>query len=436
MAGTQRPEPISTRQARIAELASRQPRLQLTTLSHHIDQTWLMEAWRKIRKDGAVGIDGVHASEYETQLDERVAELEDSVKAGRWRAPPARRAYIPKGNGRRPLGIPTIEDKLLQRAFTMLLEPVFEQDFLDCSYGFRPRRSAHQALERVRDGLRAMGGGWVLDVDLRSFFDTVDHAILRELVEERVRDGVVLRTIGKWLNAGVLEEGTVLRDSRGTPQGGVISPLLANLYLHHAVDRWFAEMVMPRLHGRAFMVRYADDIVMAFEREDDARRVMAVLPHRLERFKLELNTEKTRLVNFVSPTRGGNDADSFNFLGFTLFWGTSRKGGSTIRWKTSKKSLNKTLRAFNEWCRRNYHQPIAMQHAALCRSLRGHDAYFGLTMNGRALQQLRTRVTRIWHKWMGRRSQRSRLTWDRFTRLLERFPLSRARVVHSVFQVT
>ena len=433
MAGTLSLEPISTKQAWIAELASRQPRMQLTTLAHHMDEAWLRAAWKRTRKDGAAGVDGMTSGQFAEGLDERLRGLVDSAKSGRWRAPPVRRTYIPKGKSVRPLGIPTLEDKVLQRAFLMLLEPVYEQDFLDCSYGFRPGRNAHQALERLREGLWKMGGGWVLDVDLRSFFDTVDHGILQGLVKERVRDGVVCRMIGKWLNAGVMENGAVVHQNRGTPQGGVLSPLLSNIYLHHAVDVWFEEVVKPRLRGSAFMVRYADDFVMAFETEDDARRVQKVLMLRLGRFKLELNSEKTRLVRF-ERAGGSRKAETFDFLGFTLYWGKSRRGRATIRWKTSRKSLNKTLTRFNQWCRRNRHRSIPWQHHAITRSLRGHDAYFGLTMNGRALQQLRRRVVRIWHRWLSRRSQRARLTWERFRSILRRFPLPEARVVHSVYR--
>lgn len=434
MAGTQRPLPISTRRERIAEVASREPKLRLTTLAHHIDRTWLKEAWRQTRKDGAAGIDGVTALQYAEGLDDKLGELEDRVKAGRWRAPPVRRAYIPKDGGKkRPLGIPTIEDKLLQRAFVMLLEPVFEADFLDVSYGFRPGRSAHGALVRLRDGLWQMGGGWVLDVDLRSFFDTVDHKILRELVSERVGDGVVLRMIGKWLNAGVLEGGVVHRPGRGTPQGGVISPLLANVYLHHAVDTWFANEVTPRMRGRSFMVRYADDFVMAFTDRSDAERVLDVLSKRLARFGLELNTEKTRLVYFGRPSRDGRDPETFDFLGFTLHWGKSRKGKQIIQWKTSKKRLNRTLRAFNEWLGRHRHWPVEQQQRAINRRLRGHYAYFGLSLNMRSLKQVYHRVRRLWRLWLDRRSQRGRMPWARFSELLRRHRLASPRIVHRLF---
>lgn len=437
MAGTSRPDPISTRRQRIAELARRTPETVLTTLAHHIDRNWMHDALRLTRKDGATGIDGQTMSEFLTgDLDEKLGELEDLAKSGRYRAPPVRRALIPKdGGGTRKLGIPTVADKVLQRAFAMLLEDVYEQIFHDCSYGFRPGRSAHQALSAVREGLRSLGGGWVLDVDIKSFFDSVDHATLRELVSRRVRDGVVFRMIGKWLNAGVLEEGAVVRSDRGTPQGGVISPVLANIYLHYAVDEWFENEVKPRLRGRAFLVRYADDIVMVFEAEHDARRVLEVLPHRLARFKLELSPEKTRLVYFGRPGSGSQPPGPFDFLGFTLFWGISRKGWKTIRWKTSRKRINRTLKAFNQWMRRHRHDPVSAQQQAISRKLRGHYNYFGLTMNIRALQQVHRRVVRLWRQWLDRRSQRGRMPWRRFVEVLDRHPLPRPQIVHSVFRI-
>lgn len=436
MAGTLRPEPISTRRQRIAELTRRQPATALTTLAHHIDRTWMHEALRLTRKDGATGIDRQTMDEFMAgDLEETLGELEDLGKSGRYRAPPVRRVHIPKDGGKtRPLGIPTVADKVQQRAYAMLLEAVYEEVFLDCSYGFRPGRRAHQALEAVREGLREMGGGWVIDVDLASFFDTVDHATLRELVSKRVRDGVVLRMIGKWLNAGVMEDGAVRRSDRGTPQGGVISPLLANVYLHYAVDEWFQDEVKPRMSGRAFLVRYADDIVMVFEHESDARRVLAVLPRRLARFELALNPEKTRLVYFGRPRRGHPRPHTFDFLGFTLYWGLSRKGWKTIRWKTSRKRLNRTLVRFNQWLRRHRHEPVSEQQQTLSRMLRGHYNYFGLIMNSRALQQVYRRVVRLWRLWLDRRSQRGRMPWKRFVELLARHPLPRAKVVHSALR--
>ena len=280
MPGTPSPETVSTKQGRIAQLAGKAPDMAFTTLSHHIDLDWLLEAYHRTRKDGAVGVDGQTAREYEANLVGNLQNLLNRVKAGTYQAPPVRRVNIPKAGSpgeTRPLGIPTFEDKLLQRAVLMVLEPVYETDFSDVSHGFRPGRGAHGALDSLWRQLMSLGGGWVVDVDLRRFFDTIDHGHLREILRRRVRDGVILRLIGKWLNAGVLEAGVLTTPDQGTPQGGVISPLLANIVLHHVLDEWFARDVQPRLKGRAFLIRYADDFLIGVSREDDARRIMDVL---------------------------------------------------------------------------------------------------------------------------------------------------------------
>ncbi|BCX82620.1 RNA-directed DNA polymerase [Methylomarinovum caldicuralii] len=324
MAGTSSQENISTRQRKLVELARIEPKLELTTIAHHIDVVWLEEAWRRTRKDGAAGVDGVTASQYAAALEENLTRLLERFKTGRYRAPAVRRVHLPKpGTGKtRPIGIPTLEDKVLQRAVLMALEPIFEQDFLDCAYGFRPGRSAHQALERLWGGLMAMGGGWVIDLDIQNFFDDVDRDRLRNFLGQRVRDGVICRVIGKWLNAGVMEGGQLHYPEQGTPQGGVISPLLANLYLHHVLDLWFEQTVKPRLQGSAFEVRFADDAVLVFKREEDARRVLAVLGKRLAKYGLRLHPDKTRLLDFRKPGRKGQ---SFQYPGFTHYWGRSRE---------------------------------------------------------------------------------------------------------------
>src|SRR5258706_6667873 len=288
-------ENVSTKLSRIAELARSAPTLVLTTLAHHVDVDFLREAHRRTRKDGAVGVDGRTAEDFAKDLEKNLESLEDGLKSGRYRAPPVRRVHIPKGEGKtRPLGIPTFEDKVLQRGVAMLLEAVYEQDFHDCSYGFRPGRSAHDALDVIWKGAMGMRGGWVLDADIQSFFDSIDHGKLREILDKRVKDGVVRRAIDKWLAAGVLEAGSISYSNEGTPQGGVISPLLANIFLHEVLDEWWVKDVMPRLRGRAQLVRYADDFVIIFEREDDALRVMDVLPKRFGKYGLTLHPEKTR----------------------------------------------------------------------------------------------------------------------------------------------
>jgi len=380
-------EIISTRQEKLAKLAQIEPKRVLTTLAHHIDEVWLREAYRCTRKDGAVGVDGVTAAQYEADLEAHLASLLERFKSGRYRAPAVRRVHIPKpGKAKktRPIGIPTLEDKVLQRAVLMVLEPVYEQDFLD----------------------------------------------------RRVRDGVIRRAIGKWLNAGVMESGEVSHPDRGTPQGGVISPVLSNLYLHEVLDVWFEHEVKPRLLGRAFEIRFADDAALVFEREEDARRVLAVLSKRFAKHGLHLHPEKTRLVDFRSPPRagwGGSQRErSFGLLGFTHYWGRSRKGRWVVQRKTAKDRFTRAIREVGRWCQAHRHWPVAAQQAALHRKLKGHYAYYGITGNGRALACFLYEVRRLWRKWLHRRSWRGRMTWEKFGRLVARYPLPQPRVVHSI----
>lgn len=284
-----------------------------------------------------------------------------------------------------------------------------------------------------------MGGGWVLEVDIRKFFDTLDHAHLREFLRHRVRDGVLLRLIGKWLNAGVMEAGSVSYPESGSPQGGVISPLLANVYLHYVLDAWFEQVVQPRLAGRAFLLRYADDFVIVFSNESDARRVMDVLPKRFGKYGLTLHPEKTRLIEFRPPTNRGKNSElpgTFDLLGFTHYWGRSRKGAWAVKRQTSPKRMNRGLKAMAEWCRRHLHLPVREQHHKLSEKLRGHCAYYGITGNSLSLSAFRMRVHRIWRYWLSRRNRKRSMTWDCFNRLLERYPLPAAVAVHSVCRPT
>ena len=425
-------EAVSTRLRRIAELARQMPDKALTNLSHHIDVDWLREAWRRTRKDGAAGVDGVTAREYEVELETNLRSLLDRAKSGTYRAPPVVRAHIPKGKGRetRPIGIPTLEDKVLQRAVAMALEAVYEQDFRASSWGFRPGRSAHGALEALWRETMAMNGGWLVEVDIRGFFDALDHARLRELLHQRVRDGVILRLIGKWLNAGVLESGSVSYPDSGTPQGGVISPLLANVYLHEVLDEWIAQRVAPRLRGRVVLVRYADDFVLLFEQEADARRVYTALPERFGEYGLTLHPDKTRLIHFERPNLWDRDKPkvSFDFLGFTHFWGRSRKGGWILKRETAKDRFSRGLHRIQQWYRANRHRRVAEQHRMLRAKLLGHYAYYGLTGNFRRLNRFRDEVRRIWRKWLDRRNRERAMSWERFQRLETRYRLPLARI--------
>ena len=439
MQGTSSPENISTRLQKVAELATQAPGMVFTTLAHHIDVIFLKEAFHLTRKDAASGVDQQTAAEYEEQLDKNLTSLLDRFKSGTYKAPPVKRAYIPKASGAaRPIGIPTIEDKVLQRAVAMVLGAVYEQDFLPCSYGFRPGRSCHQALQNLWLGTMGMGGGYVYEVDIRKFFDTLDHGHLRSFLDLRVRDGVIRRVIDKWLKAGVLEAGQLAYPDAGTPQGGVISPLLANIYLHEVLDKWFEHVVKPRLRGKAFLIRYADDFVMVFSNEMDARKVEEVLPKRLGRFGLAVHPEKTRLIRFLPPGGGsggsGHPRPSFDLLGFTHFWGKSLKGNWVVKRKTAKDRLARALKAVGEWCRVNRHNDVADQFRTLVLKVKGHYQYYGVTGNSRRLNAFRDGAQKLWWKWLNRRSQRSNMTWQNFDLLKKAYRLPFAVVVHSIYR--
>jgi RNA-directed DNA polymerase len=443
MAGAQEPVDVSTKQQRIAQLARQSPELGFTSLAHLIDFDWLLLAYQKTRKDGAVGIDGQTAADYAEDLEGNLLSLLDRAKSGAYHAPPVRRVHIPKAGSvteTRPLGIPTFEDKVLQRAVVMVLEAVYEQDFLDCSYGFRPGRSAHQALDAVWRQTMEMRGGWILDVDVRKFFDTIDHGHLRDFLERRIRDGVLLRLIGKWLNAGVLDAGCVTHPEAGAPQGGVISPILSNLFLHYVLDDWFAREVRPRLRGASFLTRYADDFAMGFAREEDARRVLAVLPKRFARYGLTIHPDKTRLVPFERPHRASprpheqrrEPPGTFDLLGFTHFWSWSLKGNPVVKRRTSRSRFSRGLRSLKEWFRQNRHLDITAQHQVLCQKLTGHFAYYGITGNSVALSRFRRSAARLWRRSLSRQRRDGSTAWDQFSRFLKRYPLPPPVAIHSV----
>jgi RNA-directed DNA polymerase len=427
-------ESVYTKQQRIAELAKQMPDAGFTSLAYHIDLEWLKEAYGRTRKDGATGVDDMTAAQYETDLENNLSSLLERFKSGSYFAPPVKRVYIPKevgGEPIRPIGIPTLEDKILQRAVVMLLAPLYEHDFLDCSYGFRPGRNAHQALEALWQAIMGMGSVcWVLEVDIKSYFDTVKHGYLRDFYKKRVRDGVVNRVLGKWLKAGVTEDGTLRYPQEGTPQGGVISPLLANIYLHEVLDVWFEQEVRPRLRGRAELIRFADDFVIVFSNEGDAHRVREVLTKRFERFGLTIHDTKTRLVDFLHPGRRDKKPEVFNFLGFTHYWGKSRKKKWVVKRKTAKKKLKQAVRRVYEWCKGNRHKSVEEQWRTLSRKLHGHYGYYGITFNIRGVISFYEEAKRSWRKWLNRRSRDKDMPWERFNRLLKRYPLPTPRIVH------
>ena len=427
-------------------MAKQSPEMAFTSLAYLMDIDWLKEAYRRTRKDGAVGVDGMTADQYEQDLEGNLQSLLDRAKSGTYKAPPVRRVHIPKGGSStetRPLGIPTLEDKVLQRAVVMLLEPIYEQDFLDCSYGFRPRRSAHQALASFRDQAMTgrLKGGWVLEVDIRKFFDNLDHRHLRQFLQLRVRDGVLLRLIDKWLKAGVMEDGNVSHPDSGTPQGGVVSPLLSNVFLHYVLDQWFEQDVKPRMRQPAFLIRYADDFVIGFRDERDAQRVLEVIPQRFGKYGLTVHPTKTKLVRFRPPSSRKDRNESpddrpgtFDLLGFTHYWARSRNGYWVVKLKTAKDRFTRAVRSIDHWCRDHRHLPIQDQHQKLNEKLRGHYAYYGVTGNSAALSRFLHEVGPRWRRWLNRRNNIRSMTWERFLVTLRRYPLAPNRAVRSTLR--
>jgi len=442
MAGTPSPTTVSTKLHRIATVAKEASGRVLTTLAHHIDVPFLLEAYRRTRKDGAVGVDGQTAAVYAEHLEENLTSLLQRFKSGSYHAPPVRRAYIPKvGSPKgRPIGVPTFEDKVLQRAVAMVLEAVYEEDFLDCSYGFRPKRSPHQALDAIWHTFMNMRGGWIIKIDIQQCFDTVDHQHLRSFLDQRIRDGVIRRTIDKWLKAGVLEDGRMMHPEAGTPQGSGISPLLMNVFMHHVLDLWVEQMVQPHCEGRVALYRFADDALIVCASERDAHRIHATLPKRCAKYGLTLHPDKTRVIHFTRPLypqearrllQQEGKSETFEFLGFTHYWGRSQKGYWVVKRKTAASRFTRSLKRIAEWCREHRHYPVAWQHEQLVPKLRGHFAYYAITGNLRTVQAFRVAVAQVWRKWLNRRSQRRGMTWERFARALQRYPLPVVRVVRS-----
>lgn len=440
MKGTLSPKEVSTRLLRVAKLAREAPDMVWTTLAHHIDKELLREAYRRTRKSGAPGVDGQTAADYAKDLDRNLEDLLNRFKSGRYKAPLVKRVHIPKGDGSqktRALGLPTFEDKVLQRAVTMVLEAIYEQEFFDGSYGFRPGRSQHRALESVREAIMSMRGGWILEIDIQDFFGSMVHQHLRGFLDRRVRDGVIRRTIDKWLKAGVMEGGRIEYPEDGTPQGGVVSPMVSNVYLHEVMDKWFDETVKPRLKGKAHEVRYADDIVLIFEKEEDAKRVLEVLPKRFNKYGLTLHPEKTRLLKFQRPQWNAKRGETtFDFLGLTHYWGKSRKDNWVVKKKTARKRFQRCLRAVKDWCKENRHETMRDQHQALKRKLTGHYNYYGVTGNSRCIANFHFHVRKIWFKWLNYRSEKKSLTWERYAQILNCYPLPLPRIRHSALRAS
>lgn len=425
-------ESMSPELRKVAALAERDPSFRFRTLAHLIDEAALHRAFERLRKDAAVGVDGVTRDEYGKDLEPRLQDLHGRMKAKRYRHQPIRRVHIPKAPGKtRPIGVSCIEDKIVQGALREVLEVIYERDFLSCSYGFRPGRGAHDALRELNRIAWTGEVGWVLEADIESFFDSIDREMLTEILRRRIADESLMRLVGKCLHVGVLDGADYSVPDEGTAQGSILSPLLGNIYLHHVLDVWLEVEVRPRLHGKATLIRYADDFVIGFERKDDAERVMKVIGQRMQKFGLRLHPDKTRLLPFRKPPRdsaASKGPSTFDFLGFTLFWRRSHTGSWALGMKTRRARLSRAFVSVSEWCRDHRHLPVETQHAALCRRLNGHFNYFGVNGNLSSLERLLAWSRGVWRKWLDRRSQRARMNWERFGHVLRRFPFPRASV--------
>src|SRR6266704_2146705 len=415
---------------RVRQAAKEDKQLRFTALLHHIyNPETLRMAYFYLKKEAAPGVDGETWRHYGEELERNLQDLSERLKRGAYRAKPVRRVYIPKADGRqRPLGVPVLEDKIVQRATVEVLNAIYETDFLGFSYGFRPRRSAHKALDALAVGIQTKKVNWLLDADIRGFFDTLDHEWLIEFVEHRIADPRVTRHIQKWLNAGVMEDGKRIRVEEGTPQGGSASPLLANVYLHYVFDLWGQAWRQKRTHGDVIVVRFADDIVVGFRDKADADQFRAELTERMKKFHLELHPEKTRLLEFGPHAidqrqwRGEGKPETFNFLGFTQICVKERSNGRfTVLRQTIRKRLQTKLNEVKAELKRRMHEPIPKQGKWLQAVVRGHLRYYGVPMNNPALALFRFQVGRLWHRSLSRRSQNGRVLWDRMRRLIARW---------------
>ena len=421
---------MSTEELQIAERARKYKGEALTNLHQFIDEEVLGKSYRSLNKNSSPGVDGKYWHNYSLESGFRIPELLVEFKSGKYKAPNIRRVYIQKGKtGKRPLGIPTIEDKILQESVRRVLTPIYEEDFKDFSYGFRSGYSAHQAIEYMFKEVSFKGLHYIIDADIKNYFGSISHGIMREFLDRRVKDGVIRKMIDKWLKAGILEDKQISYPKEGTPQGGIISPLLSNIFLHHVLDEWFSEEIQPLLSGRSFIVRYADDFVLGFENPTDVDRVMKVLPKRFEKYKLELHPDKTKVINLNNKGRDGNR--SFDFLGFTHYLGESRKGRVVLKRKTSSKKLGLAIDKVEDWIKQNRHRKLKELIVELNAKLRGHYNYYGIPFNSKGISCYYVEVKRILQKWLNRRGGKSVWNWARFTKLIEVWmPLFKPKIYH------
>jgi len=428
---------MSTQIDRLTELAKEDAKRQFYSIAHMITPEALYAAFRGLRKKASAGVDGVTYEGYERDAARNIQTLHERLKNGKYQAQPLRRVYIPKENGKqRPISIPALEDKIVQKVMVEILNAIYEQDFLDCSYGFRPGRGQHQALDEVGRVICTRPTGWVLEIDVTAYFDSIVRKQLMGMIEKRVRDRSVLRLIRKWIQVGVIEEGRLLVSETGTGQGQTISPLLANIYLHYVLDEWFENAVKPRLRGAAHEIRFADDAVLCFQYKEDAERVMEVLPKRFAKYGLTIHPEKTRLLEFgryaeEKAKRQGKKPATFDFLGYTHVCARSRRGKFTVHVRTMEKRFRRGLTAIAEWCQENRHMPVEEQQKTLNAKLRGHYQYYGRPTNYQSLWRFFREVRHIWRKWLSRRTRGNGMIWEKYAAILRSRPLLIPRIQHS-----
>ena len=418
-----------TKFARIAKKARENPEEVFTSLSHYLSEEFLLSSYRKLRKTAASGIDGTTYYDYELDLLSKIGNLHQQLRNWEYKAPNIRRAWIDKGAGeKRPLGISTVEDKIVQRAVTDILNNIYEQDFYDFSYGFRRKRSAHQALKQVHSGCMNPKIKWVLDADIQGCFDNFDHQVLRDLLRKRLKDKWILRLIDQWLKVGIVDGKSMHRNQQGTPQGNIISPLLCNIYLHYVLDEWMMEMVKPLLKGECFIIRYADDFVIGFENPEDARRVQEALPKRMGKYGLTIHPDKSKLVRFTPY--GKEKRPTIDFLGFTHYWTKSKGGVLVIKRRTTSKGLRKGIKKIEDSCRMNRHERLKVQFSKLRSKLHGLYQYYGIRCNFKALATFYQTAVRRWYYWLNKRSQTNSYTWSNYKGLLAYFVLPKPRIIH------
>jgi group II intron reverse transcriptase/maturase len=434
---------MTTKQVRIAELAKENPKMAFTSLAHLLSVEELRVCHRELQGNKAAGIDQMTKASYQEHLDEHLADLDKRLKQKSYRPLPVRRTYIdkPGTKKKRPLGIPAYEDKIVQRGLAKILNAIYEQDFLNCSFGFRPNRNCHDALKVLNVFIEKKYTNYIVDVDIRGFFDHVDHQWMMRFLKLRIKDPSFLRLIARFLKAGYMEKETWHASEQGTPQGGLISPILANVYLHYVIDLWFTKAVKKQCQGQAYLVRYADDFVCCFQYKQEAQRFYCDLKRRLEKFNLALAEEKARIIPFgrfaqENAKRNGNrKPKTFDFLGFTHYCGQSKSGHFRVKRKSSRKKVGAKLKAYSQWLKGHRTQEIDFIMDRLKRSLTGYYNYYCITDNSLSVSAFRLQVIRLLYKWLNRRSQKRSFTWEKFNQFLKRFPLPQPRIKVNIYQL-